>query len=578
MSTTPTQSDSFSERISVSRFGGTVSRRLVSNSRAAVIRNFRIRSDGALEKRCGFETVFQMKGPVRGVWIGEVGGSAYRFYVGGNTVYRQGPNDGTLTAVYYLPGSLGRAYFAYLDSELYLFASGTVLRFLPALDTFSATEGYVPLYGKNWNPTQLGRVNESRNMINNHLRVHYLNTGAATTFRLPFSAQKIDRLTIDGKTTTAYSHTAGGSTFSISAADAAGREVEVAFEAEALFDPRESTLSGCAVSVYRDSLREAVMLYGATVSPHAVFVSHHVTEEMHAASALVYQSLSSPLYLPEANRLIAGSTQRPVRALCQIEDRMLAMNELSTWSITYDADSDFPRIALLNSGVGCLPRGGATVCHDQVATVYPGGVSFINFRPETIGIGAAALVSEDIAESLDYALLQNATVFYNRRTEELWLRDPSDIRGTVWIYDIARNRWFSYLHVPANEFFERDGETWFSTDDGRICRFNENRFDDDESPIEAIYESQFFCFDSTASPKRTLLASICAETGEAPLLFTVETDREQRTTELCAENPDAPAIFNRRFSSGRFHFLRYTLKSTAAEFCRIHFLYFDARN
>ena len=53
-------------------FGGIRSIARISDSCASEMTNFRILPDGSLEKRCGYGTVIQSTGAIRGYWEGNL--------------------------------------------------------------------------------------------------------------------------------------------------------------------------------------------------------------------------------------------------------------------------------------------------------------------------------------------------------------------------------------------------------------------------------------------------------------------------------------------------------------------------
>lgn len=188
--------------------------------------NFRICGDGSLEKRSGWSVKREFNNPIRAVWQGSTSGESLSFAVSGGTVFRlRGTycdNVGTLSTTEGEVSFLhyGDAVYLQDGKDLWVWRSGTgkMEKVIP----------YVPLFGQNWHPSSYGDVKEPINLLTRSLRVHYLNTTAATGFSLPFFAESVDVVRVDGRSVTDFYLTAGGDTVQIPSA-ASGSVVEVAF-------------------------------------------------------------------------------------------------------------------------------------------------------------------------------------------------------------------------------------------------------------------------------------------------------------------------------------------------------------
>ena len=95
------------ENETISDFGGLCDHAGLTSNGAMDMRNFRILSDGTLEKRCGVSMRYALGAPIRGLWEGTVSGETYLFAVSGNRIFRKGQKDANPTAIYTLPTSEG---------------------------------------------------------------------------------------------------------------------------------------------------------------------------------------------------------------------------------------------------------------------------------------------------------------------------------------------------------------------------------------------------------------------------------------------------------------------------------------
>ena len=430
----------------------------------------------------------------------------------------------------------------------------------------------------NWSPTQPGNIHEPRNLLNNRLRVHYLNTIASTTFRLPFTGKKIESLRIDGTNVTSYSYTPGTSSFTIPSTYSSGRVVEVAFELDDAFDLQSYFLNGSRALLYQDSYHETLIAYGAKAPAYMLCYSREVSDESLGECSKIYTA-STPLYFPIENRFTVGSSQHPIRAVRQSNEQVLVFNDNASWSIRYlQPESTDPEINLLHSGIGCSSNDGVELCSHQPVTVHSGGISLLRIPSYDPNSCYLELLSEDINDRLDSTFLKNAILYHRPNPDELWVRDPNDSEGIVWIYDLVAKHWFRFDSIPANAFFEWNNLFCFSTALGAVYVIDESVHDDDYEDIHAFYRSHYFSFAPAELPRRSVRACLCADTGDTPITVTLETERCKKELHPLGSGGDAPVLFDYRLSPGRFQFLRYTVTADDSEACRIHFLSLSANN
>lgn len=571
------------EHLTVSRFCGLKQASAVSDQGASMMRNFRILEDGSLEKRCGYRVLHNLTAPIRGVWEGTLNGETLFFAVGGNTVYRKSADETLPRSIYRLTTNSGRVTFFVFRNRLYLLDGVSALIYLPAMESFSVSEGYTPLYGKNWHPTSMGKVNEPVNLLQNRVRIHYLNTASSTVFQLPFTAKQIDRVYLDGKAVTAYGFTPETSTFSIESTQATARSVEVAFVRSDAFDQRNTVLSGCTAALYTDPLHETVLVYGS--SPYTVYCSRRVTDDMLSECARFYTA-TDPFYLPQDNTFAVGSPTQPITCVCQYHKQALVFNRQSVWAIHYpapsdedpDASNDDPDIYLLSSGIGCSSRGGVLPCGNNLATVHLGEIYLMSNQVNDPSFCTFQQITQDLQDTSQDSFSANSLLYYRERSDQLWWFDPTRPNGVIRIYDKRNAIWFTYDGIPANDFFELNGELCFSTDSGSIYLFDETEEYDNGNRITAIYQSHYLEPRRPELPKRSLQVCLGASVGAGELALELDTDRGHYPLSLGGTCDLTPDLFNRRVTLGKFRFLRYRIVSQSVERCRIHFLSILANN
>ncbi len=542
----------------VTEFGGIRSIARISDSGSSDMKNFRILPDGSLEKRCGFETVILGTKPIRGYWEGSFSGVDYIFYVAGNTLYRRSQNDASPVPLTALTASDNRVSFFLFHNSLYLLDGYTIMTFQPDSGIFSVAQGYVPLYGKDWDPKTLGEINEPRNLLNTRLRVHYLNSSASKVFQLPFTAQRVDSVRVNGTNVTSYTFQAGTSSVTIPDNYATGGEVVIAFEMDSLFSMRSTVLQANSAAIYRDGYHETLLTYGGSFG-YRVWRSSEVSEEMLAGARVIYSSCDS-LYVRDGTSFTLGSSEHPLTAAIQHLDRMLVFNDSGVWVLRHPhASDDSMEIVLYQDGIGCVARDGAVLCRGIPYIISGSGIAKLGLFSASSDITTLTVVSSDIADRLPVSVLKHCVLHWYDRDNRLWLRDTTDAEGTVLLCEPDGKRWVRYTGIAANALIDYGGGPGFTTANGRIARFDETLVADDGESFEAEYLSQYLDFSQPEFCKRAGYVSICADSGGASIGLTVESERRSCLLHFDGKEATPPEFFGVRFGIGRFRFLRYRL-------------------
>lgn len=552
-------------------FGGIRSVATIADSGASEMQNFRILSDGSLEKRCGFETLLQSDTAIRGYWEGSFSGINYRFFVAGNILYRLSQNDSAPVRLTVLTVSNNRVCMIRFRDILYLFDGYTILYFKPETELFVSAQGYVPLYGKNWHPTQLGEVNEERNLLCNSLRVHYLNTTATQTFQLPFTASRIQAVLVNGVSISTYSFTSPSSTVTIPAACATGGEVLIAFDLDSIFSTRSALLKASHCAIYKDGYHETLLTYGNR-NGYKVYRTAAVTTEMLAEARLAYPA-ADLLYFRETDVFSIGSPEHPITAAVQHLDRMLIFHDAGVWVARHpNALRDDMEITLYQSGIGCAAQDGAVSCRGTPIVLTPAGIGKIGLFSSDSDICTLTLISTDVADRFSESVLQNSIMRWFERDGALWIRTPTDTDGTVWVTDQNGSCWIRYTGIVANGLIDCGGNPGFTTDDGRIAQFDEGLTTDDGVPFEASYLGAFLDFSQPEDFKRAGYVSLCADSGGARIALAIENDSGTVEETFTGTDQTVPEFFGTRFGNGRFRFLRCRVTVSGVARTRIYSL------
>jgi hypothetical protein len=562
------------ENEQIQRFGGIDKTGRVSESSACSVVNFRVMKDGSLEKRSGYVPVIGNMNGARGSWEGELNGNYYAFLVCKNRVLytRYGLND--FLQCHILTTTVGDVSFVLYKETLYLLDGAKVLRFYPNTNDFEVAMGYIPLYGRNWHPNQMGEVLERPNVFCNKLRVHYLNTGGYSTFRFPYEMKSVDCVRLDGRMVTNYTYNVSDGVVNIGEANSA-THVEIAATLATAFSQESMVSTSTNATVYRDAYHETLFLTGASVG-HQLYASAEVTDDMLAASKNMYYQ-STPIYLPDNRVFTVGSNTHPITAFCQTHNQLLVFNEQSIWAIRHPSiNSDELQIYTLGSDVGCSIPKGALLCNNTPVVIWREGIYALHLDRSDPNIYDTEKLSEDIDGVISDTDPSLWFIFWDPDQRELWLRNRSDTSGTNWIYSLERKNWVIFQHIHSQMMFHISKSICFIDTGGILCAMSKEIYTDDGVPIRTVYKSHYLSFSNPEFCKRSLRMSTCLDAPNAALTVQLTTERESRTFNFHLSSESAPAMLDCKLAVGRFRFLQYEISEVGSHPVRIHFLSLSA--
>ena len=515
--------------------------------------NFRIREDGSLEKRCGWRTYdYFVEGNVRGMWQGVLNGNALRFAVCGNSVLFL--RDSRRITVATLPTTTGNVNFFVYGNTLYLLDGNTLRVWEEKNYNFRVTEGYAPLYGSGWDPVRLGMVNEELNIFSNRLRVQYTASQPTTLFMLPFYAESIDCVKINGVKTSNY--TFSSSLDSITLGEAA-YTVEIAFtmylDNEAMVDLYAATQ---AHPTQLGSV-ERLLLYG-TPRGQNLYMSTPVTTTMHLFSRSCYPN-SDRLYFRESDVMIVGDSTNPITTVCRDSQRLLAFHPLGAVSIRFPED-EAPQYSALSSVPGCTVRGMDIAVGGNRYVLNSTGLFRLVHDPDS----PDEIYSTPLGVSLpsdNPEMLSRLQVAYHPVHDEIWLCDPGDSNGYVRIYQLSGKHLYRFDHIHASRMVTVDGLFGFFSDD-EIRVFEEHLTTDGGETFSATAETGWLHFGTPELKKRSLRASLLAYDA-AGIVLTLES--EHRQCEIShAANAFSEHFLDVRVPLGRFRLIRAVIRDDGA--------------
>jgi hypothetical protein len=178
---------------------------------------------------------------------------------------------------------------------------------------------------------------------------------------------------------------------------------------------------------------------------------------------------------------------------------LIILCKRSAWALKGDGATlaDFELIKI-NVPKGCVSAG--SVCEvgnnlfylgeDHVYSIFAAEQEFISAQIMSAPI-------QPILKSVGLADKAQATSIYH--DNKYYLSFPS---GLTLVYDLTIECWTKYTNIKATNFVVIDNELYFSTYDGYIYKFNDNKFSDDGDPISFIMTTKIIDFDLPVQVKK----------------------------------------------------------------------------
>lgn len=550
---------------SITRFEGIKNSDDFLGSGASEIRNFRIKQDGSLEKRCGWVLYQSCPDRIRAYWEGNIANTQRCFAVCGAAVYRIDAS-GEFVFLRSLSSATDRATFFFHHDTLFLMADGTIFAFRTDQGTFSKAFGYVPLVGRDWHPATGGSILEPLNLLNPFYRITYHNPGGYTEYKLPYPGSMLI-VEVNGTPCIHYNYTAGSNVFSLQESDTGTVSVTCLSNAPTM---TEEILSSTLFAHLEDEKHSSLVLSGGSPG-YRVYVSEPVNDtELAAARKELIEA--DPLYFPQRNLLIMGNSETPVTALCKQKERVLAFNGTAAWSIGFEGSMSYiPEATMVDNGIGCPQQDALTPAGNSLIVANSSGIWKISTPVNHPNDWTVEELSTVIFDRVRAVLRKNVITAWLPQYNEFWMRDVEDSSGTVWIYSTENKEWYCFDNIPAHRFFQSSVGYGFCSD-SKICLFDERlECDNLTTPIRAVYQSGYLTLSQPTEQKGILHASLCLGPQGHGLSLTMETEHRQKIISFPYEESQNAWLYRHaRVNLSPFRYLRFTLVSSGIDRCRCH--------
>ena len=547
------------------KFGGIGKHTPLSPMGAEDMCNFRILSNGVLRVRSGYtrKKRFSSGKKVRAVWEGTLGDDFLFFCVVGGTIYRLSGDTLAETAVGSIPDGTESVNFFAQNDTLYLLDGENIWNYLPSIDKFEVLEPYVPLYGYLWDPTAYGDIYEPINLLTSKLRVHYYNPNGETEFRLPYYANTVEMALANDKRTTNYTFSPGTNKIIFPSAPIFA---EVVITISLNEDARTALFAAQKSYIYTRGETSQLFLWG---NDARLFCGKTVTSPMLSSCRALYPK-ASPLYFCKEDILFLGDSTHPITALCPIHNNLLAFTSDRIWNLSIEEEGTQAFLAM--HGMGCTSPYGVVSYESGVLAAMDSGIYYITTstsRPQELSLEHLSI---GIEEKFSSEFVDNAHLMRNLADGEIWMRDPSNTAGDVWVWNFELKEWYRFSNIPASFFFKCSYGIGFATGSD-ICFFGRSQTTDNGSPIDAYYKSAYLDFGVPDSIRRSMRAFLFASPSKSDCEVLFETEQKEQSFQLSTPlYATAPQLHDMRIATHRYRFLRFTLSSSAkhqTEFYRL---------
>ena len=443
----------------VDAFGG-IDRRGVGGKPDAAweMCNFRVAGDGSLCRREGYAPFCQFEGQVRGVWSGYLDGCDVILAVAGNGLYRvvELAGSAAATKLFSLTTTAGKVMFFYLDGYVYLMDGAAIYSYDGT--TVGYANCYAPLYGKLWDPTRKGAVNEELNAFSRCVRISYKTALTTSTLTVGMKIAAVDGIFADNTSwldASQYSISEDGLSVNLTTSYASGHLllVYLRLASEAMQDT--SVLTSCnEVTIYGGEFDDRVFLYHGS-SAADIYYSHRVSEEQMAECRAVWTGQSN-LYFTMGQKITVGGGCSEVTGLCRHYDRLLIFRHDGA-SMASLADGKVPDAVYptmpVNSTVGCVSPEAIALYGNDPVTVCEKGIFRWRQTTDERDECNAVCISEKVAK---LPFLQDVSGVYSvawYTRGEVWFYKPGDTQGQVLVCAPGRGIWYLYDGIYAGGMF-----------------------------------------------------------------------------------------------------------------------------
>lgn len=466
-----------------------------------------ISGDGNMpEKRPGWRVLHTLQGNVNGIYQTEIGGKTIKLAHIGTSIYKF--DESTIEQIYTGVADKKSTSF-YLSNKLYIMTGEEIVFFDG--EKIATPTPYVPTILISRNPTGGGTVYESVNLIGSQRTESFLGNSTDKVFQLSANNIKsVDTVKVlkNGEFIeyTKVDDTPGENQYS---ADLVAGKVTFnsAKEPEVNGADNVQVTYTKEVEGYSDRIMKCTIasLYGVG-GENRVFVSGNPEYK----SRDWYSQIYDATYWPDLNYSIVGSEETAIMGYAKLGKYQLIIKEESQihstiykryGSLADNGDAYFSLEAGV-TGVGAISKHSFSNLMDEPLFLSSRGiyaVATINILADNTVRNRSYFVDNKLRkeEALDKAIACEWNGYYILCVNDVaYILDSKQLTTTSRRTDIDYSyECYYWTNIPAKCFLSVGNELYFGTEDGRICKINNDieevdKYSDDGKPIRAYWSTK----------------------------------------------------------------------------------------
>jgi hypothetical protein len=553
------------------------------------LRNLRCERDGSLTRRGGLVPLITLDGTVRGGTTILREGVQEHYVVAGSGVYHLSEEDGDMqaTKIGELTTEEGEVNFACCGGAV-LLLDGAQLWTLTS-ERMAPTEAYVPLYGKDWSPTDVAThaMHESPNLLSRRLRVRYVLGDATKSVTLStLVPEKVDALLINGEPyggSISYSSIARA--VSIGQEMPAGAQVEVYMTMPAEFAALRSDVTACRRMAAIGQAEQPRMMFYDGTDGASIYLGRVIPQaECDHVRTVVADACM--LYVREHDKITIGDGTHAVTGACRHYDRSLIFTACGTWMADGEENADGTlKLIPVNTTLGCSNAGAFLAVGNAPVSVYGHSVLRWNSRTDERDECNAMAISMPVETMLPSDFGRSATVCLDEENGDIWFYRP-DRQGRIFVYQTVCEGWTSFDGFAPHVVFAFAGRIGIGIGQTLYVMSEEATADTlitEAHPegvrvgIDAEYAGSFADFGLATQSKRLCAAEVVAACGDQTVQLMLQSVNGRRQRVPLQGDGNEISVMRRRTGMGRVRFVRLGVQADHDGPMRLYAIRLNAR-
>lgn len=461
----------------------------IANNESPDMLNFCIGLSGQLQKRTGYEKVFESldQGCINGMFLYRKNDGTEEFlFAFKDKLYKL--NEDKTTEIIYTGLNDHKLTFFVMNNKCYLLDGLHYLQYDGSSVIDVTTIAYIPTLFTVSAPTGSGKALEQWNLLGRGFKQSYSADSTTTVYQLCLTGLDSDtvKVWIDGVekiegTDFTVDRVTGKVTFNTAPIKGTDNVLIQAYKMQTGLSDR---IKKCTLYI----------AYGGNNDNHIILSGNKDTP------SVIYRSaVYDPTYFPENFYQSVGNTNEAVMGFELEYDQCVILKKYSLWNMDFELTSDgvasYP-VRPLNNSIGCS--------NEAVIQLIENNICYLNFKGIYLLIQSTIRTEKNvkcISENVNKLLLLDNIKTSIDYDNKLILAGSN----YCYIYDYVAAAWLLWDNIPAECFIEFNDNLYFGDSNGTIYRFKEETekfpYSDNGKVINAYWKSKPLNFDTDARQK-----------------------------------------------------------------------------